>query len=234
MEPDDAAGRGRTLTEALAIRDLPESGLAFDEALSAEVLARWLGAAVTRGPIRFTPAGAGRARLVVRPLSPEEPPPVRVEGRAQIALDTACVRCLEEVRVEVDAPVEASLFPDAPPPAPAPTRGPGKAIEVEGGEPLEPWGESFPDPDRLDEGSYDGLEVPLPELVTQALLIEVPTDPVCTDEPGCDVRTARLIHEANAEARARDAEGDPRWAALRALRAAASTDRGDGDPSGNR
>lgn len=233
MMPMDAAARGRTLRAALDVKDLPASGLRFAEALPTDFLLELLGPAATRGPIRFVALGEGRAEVEVAPLGPEEPPPVRIAGRVAAAFGTTCVRCLEAVRVDLDVPVDASLFPDAEA-VPAPVRGKGSRVPVEGGEPLEPWGEAFPDPDRLDDGAYDGVRIPLPELLAQALLIELPTDPVCAETNACDVRTAALIEAANAEARASDAEGDPRWAALRALRAAASEPSGGGSPTGNR
>lgn len=252
MEPADAAARGLALSKPLEVRDLPPEGLCYAEEVGAAELDRLLGEA-TRGPVRFAATGSGRARVDVHPLSEEEPPAVRVRGQLEAELDTSCVRCLEAVRLHLRAPVEATLYPgrDAPSPSPSPLgearrrgrargavkapperamgRSPPAAIPVEGGEPLEPWAETFPDPDELDEGVYDGLRIPLPDLIRQALLIELPSDPACMDESACDLRTAALIEAANAEARASSPDGDPRWAALRALRGP-----GDPDPSGSR
>lgn len=233
MEPADAGARGLTLSQALEVRDLPAEGLRYVETVAESRVEALLGEAVRNGPVRFTVAEQGHATVEVQPMSPEEPPPVRVRGRIRAGLGTICVRCLEEVLVNLDVPFESTLFPDPPSKEPSSDSPTGRktklrpVLDDEGK--LEAWNDTFPDPDKLDEGSYDGLRVPLPELLSQALLIELPTDPACPESSECDARTAELIDAANAEARASDAEGDPRWAALRALRA-----RSDPEPEGNR
>lgn len=235
MAPETAADRGLSLLEPLEIRDLPDTGLRFDEALPGDALARLLGPAMSKGAVRFSAVEPGRGAIEVQPLSPEEPPPVRVHGEVTAVLESTCVRCLEAVRVELRAPVETSLFPDAATAAVEPPhRGKGKAVPVEGGEALEPWGESFVDPERLDDGVYDGARIPLVEILSQALLLELPADPACAEVEACDARTAALIEKANADVEAASEAGDPRWAALRALRDAAAHGGDDHDPSGNR
>ncbi|MEO1233027.1 MAG: YceD family protein [Myxococcota bacterium] len=215
------------------MKDLPETGARFDESLPSEFVDVLLGEAAARGAVRFSARGPGHAVLSAQPLGPEDIPPVRFCGKVKAELSTTCVRCLEAVLLSVEAPIEATLFPETDPLAgvgQSGKRGPGKPIKVVGGDPLEPWAETFPDPDRLAEDAYDGIRLPLPQILQQALLIELPADPACADTVACDARTAELIASANADARASDAAGDPRWAALRALRQGANTN--DDEPEG--
>lgn len=214
----DAGARGLNLTKPLDVRDLPSEGLRYDHELPAEFVLQLLGSAATRGPVRFDVEGAGRATVDVLPLSPEDGPPVRIRGTLSAHLLTSCVRCLEPVRLELTVPVDATLFANLDPLEGVGQAGPAAPNPKE--DQLDPWSEQFPEPDRLAEDAYDGQMVPLPHVLQQALLIEVPTDPVCLEEGPCSERTEALITQANAASEAADAEGDPRWAALRALRAA--------------
>lgn len=219
-----------TLSRPLDVRDLPADGLQLAEDLSEETLLAWVGDALARGPVPVKLLAGGHAKVEIRPIDEGTPPTVRLRGRIAAELDTQCVRCLEPVRCALDAELDATLVPAAPaePPPVEPTRGraKGKAIPVKDGEPLEPWDESFPAPEALGEDAYDGRTLPLPNILGEALLIEVPSDPACENEDACDERTQALIASANAEARASEEEGDPRWAALRALRGEAEDPKG--------
>lgn len=211
-----------SLKAPLDVRDIPAEGLRFDEALTPDLLGAWVGDAPSRGPVAFTLGATGRAVVDVRPVDESEPPTLRIRGRLEAPMSTACVRCLETVEVALEADLEATLVPHRDPLAEV-GRGAanarGRARAVEGGEPLEAWTETFPEPEALDEDAYDGRTVPLPALLGQAFLLELPSDPACADESDCDRRTHAMIDAANADARASDAGGDPRWAALQALRA---------------
>lgn len=232
----DALERGFSLTRPLDVNDLPETGLKFEEGLDAAFVETLLGDATRRGAVRFEVLAGARATLTALPLSPEEPPPVRLNGELVAELRTTCVRCLEVVELRVTAPIEVTVFPDGDPLAgvgQAKETAAGKKRKVEDGAPLEPWAEIFPEPEKLAEEAYDGRVLPLPQVLQQALLIELPADPACVDTVACDARTKALIHSANAASVASDAEGDPRWAALKALRAAATDEEGD-DPAGKR
>lgn len=232
---EDASALGLKLTRPLDVKDLPETGIRFDEALTGDFVDVLLGEDARRGVVRFEPEGSGHADVEARPLSPDDVPPVRFSGAVEVSLRTTCVRCLEAVALKVRAPIETTLFPQHDPLAGVGRgTGPrgGRAVPVADGEALQAWdSETFPEPDRLAEEAYDGVRLPLPQIIQQALLIELPADPACLEEAACDARTASLIESANADARASEAAGDPRWAALRALRAEAEAEGGD-EPEG--
>ena len=67
------------------------------------------------------------------------------------------------------------------------------------------------------DGVYEGDDVPLPNVAREAVALELPMNPVCEDEDACDARTAQLIENANAPARAAVSDApqvDPRLAVL--------------------
>lgn len=231
----NAAERGLSLAQPLDVKDLPADGLRFEESLSAETIGELLGDATRKGPVRFKVTGAGPATVTVHPLTASEPPAVRARGKVGAELESTCVRCLETVALSLEAEIDATLFPNHDPLAgegkEAPKAKKSKSVPVPDGEDLEVWDEEMAAPEQLGEDAYDGLKIPLPSILSEALLVELPSDPNCADEAACDARTGELIDAANAAARASDAEGDPRWAALKALKAAQAGESGSSEAS---
>jgi uncharacterized metal-binding protein YceD (DUF177 family) len=68
--------------------------------------------------------------------------------------------------------------------------------------------------DEMDEGVYSSEGVDLPNVLREAILLELSMNPTCADEPACDERTQKLIDDVNAKNRP---AVDPRWAVLQEL-----------------
>ena len=219
MDPVNAADRQLSLLETLELRLLPEQGLAFDEPIPVAWLRETLRLGLPKNGLQFEVTAPGQARLEVQPLGPiDERPPIRVRGRLDAVVQTDCVRCLERVQPAVDADIDLTLLPAAAD-AEAPERpGRSKRVKSEQDDRLEDWSqEAFPDPEALGEASYQGDRLDLPQMLAEALLMALTTDPACEDADGCDQRTAALIDAANQPVREAEAEVDPRWAALKNL-----------------
>jgi uncharacterized protein len=185
----DARARGLSLMEVLELRHLTEDGLVFDEPLDPAWVDRQLGG----GPIPFTCRAGSKAHLEVQPMGPiESRPPILLRGSAAAALESTCVRCLEPVHVELTVQIEEMLFPEGRSDTPG---------EI--------------GPEAPDEGRYTGEGIDLANVLREALLLELTMNPVCDDKPACDRRTERLIDGVNTGS---ENGGDPRWAALRALK----------------
>lgn len=187
-----ASERNLTLLEPLDLKDLPEEGLHFDEALPQTWLTETF---ETPEGLRYATPDDGRAVLDVTPLGAVlQRPPVRLVGELSASVHTDCVRCLEQVRSDVRTRVDVTLFPD---------------------------GEDPSDDAGLD-GVYEGTRLPLPSAIREFLLLELDMNPVCADEAACDVRTKALMARVNAPGdaamEAAQTEPDPRWAALRDLK----------------
>lgn len=189
----DAKQRGLSLTEILELRHIPPEGLVFEEALDPAWVDRQLDVGRAK-PVGFTCEMGPKATLSVEPLGPMETrPPILVRGRATADLRSTCVRCLADVVLPMSVEIEQTLFPD---------RTPDETAE--------------PTLEELDEGAYTPeVGVDLPNVLREAILLDLAMNPTCTDVEGCDRRTQALIDEVN---RANQPAVDPRWAALQRLR----------------
>lgn len=216
----NAFERGLSLTHSIKVIDLPSEGLQYQGPLSEALVTELLGTATHKGSVRFQPRSPGSINIEVHPIEaksgPGEAPKVRVSGHLKLALTTTCVRCLTAVHPDLEPSIDVLLHPESDPHAGVGVAAQrGANLEDQG---LEAWEESFPHPSELGEDAYDGKVIPLFALLQESVLIELPSDPACEDTIACDVRTQALIDEANTEAAASDAKGDPRWEALRALK----------------
>ena len=213
----NANALGYDLRRPLTVQELPEEGIRYQEVLDDAFVTQLLGEAGSRGEVRFNPSSekVSSVDIEVRPLTTEDPPAIRISGHIRTSLHTICVRCLEPVSPQIDAPVEATLYPKH---DPLEGIGTGQTSTHPDDHRLEAWDDSFPEPADLAEDAYDGHSIPLISVLEQALLLELPSDPACVDKQACDARTQKLLDAANADSKASDAEGDPRWAALKALR----------------
>ncbi len=195
-----ATDRSLTVLEDLRVEDIPEEGLAFDEAIPRS----WLETRIAEGHgLTFAATEDGHAKLDVTALGDtDERPPVRIQGRLSASISTDCVRCLETVESELDVEVDLMLLPDDP-------EGTDQQPTLDTGD------------EALDEARYSGRVIPLPEMIRELLVLELDMNPTCLDEPGCDRRTKVLIEEANRPGeQAMDAPAgpDPRWAGLARFR----------------
>jgi uncharacterized metal-binding protein YceD (DUF177 family) len=187
----DAKVRGLSLTEILALHHLPDDGLVFEEPLDPTWVDAKLG--IDQGLTGFHCEPGASARLEVQPMGPMATrPPILVRGKASADLRSTCVRCLAEVVLNVSVRIEQLLFPEAP------------ATEEKGEENYE----------ALDEGVYSHEGVDLPNVLREAILLELAMNPTCEDQPSCDARTEKLIEDVNAKNRPAI---DPRWAPLKDL-----------------
>ncbi len=192
MGPVDAKIHQLSLLEPLELRHLPDQGLRFEEALTEA----WLAENVVSSAqdLSLTLTGPGWGELEIMPLGPVETrPPIVLRGNLKVPLKTPCVRCLEDVALDTQTKVELTLFP------------PDAAQDDD-------------DPGSAEAGTYEGGTLPLPEILRETLLLAIDMNPCCADEPACDARTAQMLAAANKDVLALETSGDPRWAALAALK----------------
>jgi uncharacterized metal-binding protein YceD (DUF177 family) len=133
---------------------------------------------------------------------------VLLRGELKVHLKANCVRCTTELDLRVAMPLDIAIFPR-----------PEEVTEEE---------EVELDSDDLDLAFYEGTEIDLEPFVREAIFLEVPTYPACEgeEEAACAVRHEALMAKGQpAEDRKTD-EIDPRWDALRALKA--KLDHGEG------
>lgn len=220
MDPIDAKSRALTALEPLELRLLPPEGLRFDEPVPVAWLRRALGETTDTGqPIEIL--GPGHLALEVTPLGEvSERPPVRIHGKVEGRVRTACVRCLEDVDLDVGDDVETTLFPNleaAATPAGKDGKKKGRPASPKGtkDQRLEDWTDAeMPELEALDDGGYVGETIDLPGVLFEAVALSMDLNPSCADEAGCDRRTQALLEEANRPAREAEGEIDPRWAKL--------------------
>lgn len=211
MGPIDAKTRSLTVFEPLELHLLPEEGLRFDEAVPVAWLRRALGETTDTGEA-IEVLGEGRVQIEVSPLGEvSERPPVRISGKIVGQARTACVRCLEDVDLEVGDDIETTLFAsEASEPAPRKKGAPDKSNDK-----LEDWtDEEMPDLSSLDEAGYVGERIDIPSLLQEAVMLSMDLNPTCADAAACDARTRAMLDEANRPAQEAEGGPDPRWAAL--------------------
>ncbi|HVK65827.1 MAG TPA: DUF177 domain-containing protein [Polyangium sp.] len=166
-----------------------------------------------------------------------------VRGRVHAVLQAPCARCLEPTKLDVDAEISLLLKPAAPAMLAQKAdekRAAAQAKKAAGGSPKTETGKRAPKEKELPEYEfssdeaevdiYDGETVVLDGFIREAILLEMPIFPLCSEAcPG--------IRPASPEAVEGGAEPpiDPRLAPLGALRAAlskASGSRGPNDDQG--
>jgi uncharacterized protein len=97
---------------------------------------------------------------------------VLVQGQVDVRLTVPCARCLAPVEVRPHVELSLLLSPSAGAPKGAPKAGP------KGG----PKGDEAEfDGDEADVDTYDGEEVVLDRFVREAILLESPTFPLCSE-----------------------------------------------------
>lgn len=189
--------------ERYDVRTLPDEGATLQEPLAVEWLAAIFDEVAKAGALKWVPTAPGAANLRLMKVDPDGrgAPVVRVSGSVVAEVTTDCVRCLEQVARTFDAPIDVTYFPAA------------KTVPAAKDDPRQPEDPDFLD--ALDESTYDGAELDLPELVREGLLIELDLQPTCADEIGCDTRTQALLDSVNPVFE--EPEIDPRWDALKRI-----------------
>jgi len=125
-----------------------------------------------------------------------------VQGHVRATVDTRCARCDSPTALPIDAEMTLLLVPRAHDGQRAPKGKHSKESE----------GEFEFDSDEADIATYDGETVVLDDLVREALLLELPMAPLCSDDcPGMAADPA--VEQKLAAARV-----DPRLAPLAGLR----------------
>lgn len=133
------------------------------------------------------------ARFVISPPGPRRAVPVTLQASA--SAPGSCDRCSEDLLVHVELDSTLDFLPE-------PTSGPDRDDpEVELAE------------DELDVGWYRDGHLSLPDILSEALALALPSRTVCDDEAACDARTEALLAASRA-----DTGGHPAFAALKDLK----------------
>lgn len=193
---------------SVSAADIDTAGLPLEVELPVE----WLDHELSDAQVRAAAPGFVRARLSRSGKS------VVVRGRVKAAVTAPCARCLEPTEIAIDAELSLLLVPAAPKPAHgAPTHGApahGDSKERRAG-PKEAEHEFTADEAEID--TFDGETVVLDELVREAILLEMPNFPLCSEAcAGIRPRTAAANGGAIGGAKR---PLDPRLAPLGELRA---------------
>lgn len=195
--------------------DIDTAGLEIDRDLPADWLRHELGdveiGSDVPGRVTARLSRSGGAEIVVR-------------GRVRASLTLPCARCLEPAHADVEGELSLLLKPAAPQPPPSaarkaaatPAKEPRARRSAPAKEPAsakrEPEYEFTSEEAEIDH--YDGERVVLDPFIREAILLEVPNFPLCSEScPG--IAPAPIAAQATAEP---PAEVDPRLAPLGALR----------------
>lgn len=182
--------------------DIDTAGLAFE----AELPAAWLDAQLADADIQGDGPGRIEARLS---RSGDD---VVVRGKVRAALRSPCARCLEPARASVEA--ELSLLLKAAPSLPVPSSAGGKKGKAAPAGPAGKEPEYEFSAEEADVDVFDGETVVLDPFVREAILLEVPNFPLCSDE----CAGIALPRAEEPEPPEEGAPLDPRLAPLGALR----------------
>ncbi len=126
---------------------------------------------------------------------------VLVRGEVKASLQAICGRCLGGTPVEVVAAVDAALFPKS---------GSGFEDDLELSE------------DDLDALYYEGPEIDLSDQVREAIFLEMPHYPGCSEEEAeaCPLYQEFVSQQRQHAPKASKGDDiDPRWSALLAMKA---------------
>ncbi len=161
---------------AVSAHDIDAAGLALD----AEIPVVWLAEELSGADLSAAAPGRLSARLS------RSGHDIVVRGRVKAELTTPCARCLEPSAVPVDTEISLLLRP-----GPAASSGPGHRAAP--GARSAGNGKAKPAPKdeeeyefssgEADEDTYDGETVVLDPFVREAILLEVPNFPLCSE--GC-------------------------------------------------
>lgn len=194
---------------AISCKDLDNGPKRVRAALPAEWLARQLGAARDDEPA--TGLGASSDGAVDLTLTPSGGDQFLLQGHVRATVDAPCARCLDPAHVPVDGSITLLMVPKV---VVGQRKPKGRASK-------ESEGEFEFDPNEADVAHYDGETIILDELVREAILLELPISPLCSE--GC----AGMAHDPTVASTLEAARVDPRLAPLAEL---ARKAKGEGDP----
>lgn len=136
---------------------------------------------------RITPAGGDNFLL---------------QGQVKATVDTTCGRCLGVAHIPVDANITLLIVPEKV----------ATGRPVRGKKSKDSEGEFEFDPDEADVATYDGDTVVLDDLVREAIILELPISPLCSET------CAGMASDPAVAAKLEKARVDPRLQKLAALR----------------
>jgi len=153
----------------------------------------WLASVLTGTDVRATEDQEGELELRLYRSGPD----IIVQGTAKATLVVDCSRCLEDVKV----PVEASL----------------SLVMSQAGASDDEDDEVESSGDELGRELYEGDELVFDDIVRDHLLLELPMQPRCSDPPCPEWVKQYLTTAEEAEEQAKEKKPDPRLAALQGL-----------------
>jgi uncharacterized protein len=187
--------------------DIDTAGYPVDAALPTD----WLASELADAELTATHAGHFTGRLSRTGLGTGNPNEIVVRGRVRAELTTPCARCMDPAAVNVDTELTLLLKP-APSAAKGPPKADRKRANGNGKAPAKTEEEEYEfTSEEADFDLYDGETIVLDPFIREAILLEVPNFPLCSDAcPG--IRPVDLERAEPAPAI------DPRLAPLNALR----------------
>lgn len=171
----------------------------------------WLASELAEADLTAKDPGHFTGRLSRTGLGTGNPNEIVVRGRVRAELTTPCARCMDPSAVHVDTEMTLLLKP-APSAAKASPKADRKKANGNGKAPAKTEEEEYEfSSEEADFDLYDGDSIVLDPFLREAILLEVPNFPLCSDAcPG--IRPADLERAEPAPAI------DPRLAPLNALR----------------
>jgi uncharacterized protein len=185
--------------------DIDTAGRSVDADLPIE----WLAAELAEADLTAQAPGHVTARLSRTGIGTGSSGEIVLRGRVRAELTTPCARCMDATPVHVNAEMTLLLRPSA---SAKPPKGDRKKANGTGKPPSKTEEEEYEfTSEEADFDVYDGETIVLDPFLREAILLEVPNFPLCSDAcPG--IRPADLERAAPAPAI------DPRLAPLNALR----------------
>lgn len=148
-----------------------------------------------------------------------------VRGKTRVSLEAPCGRCLAPAKLDIEGDMSLLLQPARTPP-PEPAAGKGRAAGATAGAKASSSGKDkrtskekdLPEyefaSEEADVDTYDGDTVVLDDFVREAILLEMPIFPLCSEDcPGIRPASSEVVGEGE------EPRVDPRLAPLGALRA---------------
>jgi len=216
---------------AFPAADIDTSG----RSIEADLPVNWLDGQLADCDLKAASAGHLSARLS------RSGSDVVVRGKTRVSLDAPCGRCLSPARIDVDAELALLLKPAKASVVEAPAAdargakaasGKGAASAGKGGGKGKGGAKDQDLPEyefsaeEADADTYDGETVVLDDFVREAILLEIPIFPLCSEDcPGIRPASSDVVDE-EAEPRV-----DPRLAPLGALRAKLAQSKAGPDES---
>jgi uncharacterized protein len=176
-------------------KDLDHGPKQVRAVLPAAWLSRKLTEAVEEGGAPMTSSKGGDVDFELTPAGGDN---FLLHGHVHATVDTTCGRCLGPAQIPVDGELTLLMVPKVEE---------GKR-PVKGKRSKDSEGELEFDPDEADVATYDGETLVLDDLVREAILLELPISPLCS-ESCAGIRTDPAIAARMAEAKV-----DPRLAPL--------------------